>query len=227
MIDRVVVEQRRVTVDDVAVLDRREAAALSTRVTTRRRAEFATGRVCARRALGRLLGASPESLAVLRSADGVPVAAGVRARTSVPVHVSITHADGFAMAAASHAPVGIDLVTVENHGRAFRDDAFEIRELEAWRRWSGQDDVFASCVAFAAKEAAFKCLRGAAWAAVRPGPAHEAEAPEGLTRPCAFSASITARTRQLPWFGTGRGWVAAVRADQVAVALTVTRDATA
>src|SRR4051794_5710196 len=104
--ERVVVERRPVSIEDLAALDRRETAELSTRATARRRADFATGRLCARRAVARLLHASPESLAVLRSADGVPVVAGTPALTRVPVHVSISHADGFAMAAASRVPVG-------------------------------------------------------------------------------------------------------------------------
>ena len=220
--ERVVVERRPVSAEDLTALDRRETAELSTRATAPRRADFATGRLCARRAVARLLDASPASLVVLRSADGVPVVARTPALTRVPVHVSISHADGFAMAAASRVPVGIDLVTVEDHGRAFSDDAFDAGELAAWESWLGEGGCLAACVAFAAREAAYKCLQGAAWPAVRPAPSHDADAPEGLAAPRAFSASITGAT-QRPSVG-GRGWLAAVGAGQVAVALTAVRD---
>lgn len=132
-----------------------EAALLSSNATDKRRREFAAGRYAARAAVRRLTGY--EDVVILRDAAGAPVIA----RGLGPVHVSISHADRTAVAVAARTRVGVDIVSVEDHGRPFVREAFATGELRSWARLLGCDQrsPLVACVAFAAKEAALKWLR--------------------------------------------------------------------
>lgn len=145
-----------------AYLSPAELALLGHRAAEKRRAEFVAGRVAAKAAAALLLGPSWDrgDVAVLRDggeATGPPRLA-LSGGSPCQVRASISHADGLAVAAASREAVGVDLVAVEDHGRAFEVEAFAPGELEAWRGWlgaaGGHRDAVA--IAFAAKEAALK-----------------------------------------------------------------------
>ena len=219
--DQVVVERLVVSAHHVAALHRDESTRLSPRAVARRRAEFATGRACARRAVTRLLGPGTGPLVVLRSETGAPAACRLPTLAPTAAYVSITHADGLAMAAASEVAVGIDLVSVEDHGPAFADEVFAAGELPAWETWLGERGVRAASVAFAAKEAAYKCLQGKGLPAVRVEPVEGGREPRGLPATRAFNATVelTAAPRQVDI----QGWVTPVDRRQVAVILTVAR----
>lgn len=126
--------------------------------TERRRATFVAGRRAAHRALeahlleAHLLEANTrQTLRVDADAQGKPT-------VSRPgVELSITHAGGWALAAASRAPLGVDLVEREPLSDAFAAEAFAAGELAAWSAWE-PDPVLARCLAFAGKEAALKWL---------------------------------------------------------------------
>ena len=94
---------------------------------------------------------TPQTLRVDADAHGKPT-------VSRPgVELSITHAGGWALAAASRAPLGVDLVEREPLSDAFAAEAFAAGELAAWSAWE-PDPVLARCLAFAGKEAALKWL---------------------------------------------------------------------
>lgn len=127
----------------VAELDR-----LGPRATEARRATFVAGRRAAHRALEACLGAA---LRVDADALGKPV-------VSAPgVELSITHAGGWALAAAARAPLGVDLVEREPLPDALIEDALAPGELDAWRARIA-DEALARSLAFAGKEAALKWL---------------------------------------------------------------------
>ncbi len=139
-----------------------EAALLGERAVAKRRDEFAAGRLAARAAAGALLGldAASEALAVVRDAGSGRPRLALHGRPLAAVGVSISHADGWAAAAACRQPVGLDLVTVEPLGTAFAAEAFAAGELDRWRAWLGDawGLPMATAAAFAAKEAALKWL---------------------------------------------------------------------
>lgn len=160
----IAVALRRVHPTDrlLAALLPAERALLGGAATPKRRAELTAGRIAARAALGRLIGPEGAGAAILRDDAGGtarPVAISARG-ARLPVHVSITHADGLAAAAAATEPIGVDLVALEPLGEAFAEEAFSADELAAWERWLGdaRGSPRAACVAFAAKEAASKWL---------------------------------------------------------------------
>lgn len=128
--------------------------------STQRRREFATGRICAHRAV-RMLGA--EEAPILRRTDGA-------ARWPAGVLGSITHCAGYCSAAVAwtreiHA-IGID---AEPHA-AIDDDAFAAVSTAAERAAvralrASIADLHWDCVTFSAKESAFK-----AWSSHAPLP---------------------------------------------------------
>jgi 4'-phosphopantetheinyl transferase len=155
----VVLVARRV--DEVAheVLAPQEAALLPPAALPKRRHEFVAGRVAARAAAAQLLGAPSDHIAILRrdgSDAGRPYAVS-RAGAPLPIELSITHADGLALAAAAWTPLGVDLVRIEELSDAFVDEAFAPGELLAWSRCV-DGEAERVCTAFAAKEAALKWL---------------------------------------------------------------------
>jgi phosphopantetheinyl transferase len=138
-----------------------ERALLGARVTPKRRAEFAAGRLAARTALVRLLGRAARGCVVLREAGaGTAPVALAAAGARLPAHLSITHAAGLAVAVAGPERLGVDLVAVEPLDRAFREEAFAPDELAAWEAFTGDraGGDRAACAAFAAKEVALKWL---------------------------------------------------------------------
>ncbi|HEY5955416.1 MAG TPA: 4'-phosphopantetheinyl transferase superfamily protein [Polyangiaceae bacterium] len=153
--------------DEVQTLARRltsqELALMSNHWSPKRRAEFTAGRIAAHAAVARLLGCEERgaSFSVLRAGDGptgcpvVSFASGVQS-----LHVSISHADGLAIAAASFRKLGIDLATVQEQASSFADEAFSAFELERWSGWleSEPSSALTLTTAFAAKEAALKLL---------------------------------------------------------------------
>ena len=155
-----VIAWRRVADAADAPLAPGEAALLSPAALPKRRAEFTAGRAAARAAVAGLTGLPADAVAILRESgplDGRPYAA-VRDGARLALHVSITHADGLALAAAAAAPLGIDVVAREPLSDAFVDEAFAPGELDAWRACGEHDDAGTVCAAFAAKEAALKWL---------------------------------------------------------------------
>ncbi len=144
-------------------LSPKEISLLSPRSSLKRRAEFIAGRIAARTSVARLLGHLPTSstFQILREGDGptgcplVTLAGGGAAP-----HVSISHADGLAVAAACFSGVGLDLASIQTHEQSFVEDTFSPQELTQWAKWLGSDRTSALTLtsAFAAKEAALKWL---------------------------------------------------------------------
>ncbi len=143
-----------------------EQALLSARATSKRRDEFVAGRLAARDALESFHAAQSGTrqapfavLAETGERQGCPqvVDEGLRA---LPIHVSISHCDSLAIAAAASVPLGIDLVRIEPQPAGFADEAFEPRELASWAVALDLDldhpEVLAH--AFAAKEALVKWI---------------------------------------------------------------------
>jgi 4'-phosphopantetheinyl transferase EntD len=98
-----------------------------------------------------MIGSSPRGALAARligSAEGRPCV----------TRLSISHAGGWAVAAVADAPLGIDLIAIEEVGLAFADEAFAPGELEGARlAFAGLgDEPVMDCLAFAAKEAALK-----------------------------------------------------------------------
>lgn len=144
-------------------LDPREMALLSPRASSKRWAEFIAGRIAARAAVAHLLEVSPSSQAflILREGEG-PTGCPLVVLTSparVP-RVSISHADGLAVAAACFEGIGVDLASIEAHERCFVEDTFSSRELSRWAEFLGslRTSALTLTTAFAAKEAAMKWL---------------------------------------------------------------------
>lgn len=125
---------------------------LSPRAVPARRSSFLAGRWAARRALRARWGTLPEELRIDADDHGRPVVPGA--------HVSITHAEGWAIAGASGARLGLDLVAIEDLPAAMRDDAFAPGELETLARAldRASEPRFVMCLGFAVKEAALKWL---------------------------------------------------------------------
>lgn len=148
----------------VELLTRSERELLSERTTERRRRDFVAGRIAARGALDALDGCRDAERWVDRDELG---AIAVR-RGSLPSEgcfVSITHADGLAIAAAAGVRIGIDIVTLEATSNSFCEETGEPDEHERFVRWlreNPQSDSLSSDVApmvlFSAKEAALKWL---------------------------------------------------------------------
>jgi 4'-phosphopantetheinyl transferase len=157
---RVVVAWRDVAEAAHEPLAPAEAALLSPSALPKRRAEFTAGRAAARAAVAQMTGLAASEIVILREAgehDGRPYAARSDG-TRLPIELSITHADGVALAAAADVPLGVDVVAYERLPDAFVDEAFAPGELDAWRGGGGRDEVTAICTAFAAKEAVLKWL---------------------------------------------------------------------
>ncbi|MGB0651660.1 MAG: SDR family NAD(P)-dependent oxidoreductase [Thermoplasmatota archaeon] len=130
-----------------------ERAHLATLTVPKRAAEWAAGRLAVKEVARRVEPAlDPTDIWAEADENGRPhlVIAGNRA----PVHLSITHRDGLAIAALSESPLGIDLETIEAKPASFHEEAFNADERAALGR-SAQPDVEAVCL-WAAKEAAFK-----------------------------------------------------------------------
>jgi phosphopantetheinyl transferase len=143
-----------------------ETALISTRSSPKRRAEFIAGRIAARAAVSRLLGQLPSSSSFLILREGVgPTGCPIVAMTgdsdaAATPHVSISHADGLAVAAACFGRVGIDLASVQAQKHSFVDDTFSTQEITQWAAWlhSERTSALTITTAFAAKEAALKWL---------------------------------------------------------------------
>jgi phosphopantetheinyl transferase (holo-ACP synthase) len=84
----------------------------------------------------------------------------VTSDASLVPQVSISHADGVAVAAASFARIGIDIATIEHQQASFIDETFCDNELAAWAAWLRAEPTSPLTVttAFAVKEAALKWL---------------------------------------------------------------------
>lgn len=149
---------------DLQALHARERALLSSRTTARRRAEFVAGRLAARAAVTALTGTDDPDRWVARDAWG----AIHLATLDTPVHdvfVSITHAEGLALAAASTERVGVDLVVLEAPSSGLRDETADADEHQRFAAWlseaapaEGLRPDSSPLVLFAAKEAALKWL---------------------------------------------------------------------
>jgi phosphopantetheinyl transferase len=156
-------------VDDVALNDPlypEELALLGAQALPKRRAEWSAGRRLAERALAAHMGAEPPAFAILRDGGetrGRPYAVLHETGARVPLHVSITHADGVAAACAAPFAVGLDLVRLEDLGAAFESEAFATGELATWLAASPGARTDIASVAFAAKESVLK------WAGVGMG----------------------------------------------------------
>lgn len=168
MLPRIALQVVPASAEDAMALSARhllpdELALLSPRATAKRLAEFVAGRVAARTAVGKLLGCSRHNprFRVLREGNGPTGCPKVVTSNAEPAaYVSISHADGLAIAAAAHRKIGIDLATIEDHAQSFLDATFSPRELNSWGAWlqSEPTSPLAVTAAFAAKEAALKWL---------------------------------------------------------------------
>lgn len=146
---------------DVLACEEREL--VTERTSAKRLDDFVAGRLAARRALDSLAGSCDPGRWVGRDELG---AIHVRRGNAVVGgwNVSITHADGLAIAAASERWVGIDVVTLEPAPAALRDETGVPEEHERFARWleglgsEGDCTEFTSVLLFAAKEAALKWL---------------------------------------------------------------------
>lgn len=136
--------------DDVPELDR-----LSPRALPAKRASFVAGRRAARRALERRWGELPAKLRIDADDAGRPLVWVDGERS--PTCVSISHAGGIAIAAASDAPLGIDLIELEDLPSAMDEDVFAPGELTGFVS-ALSVPMDARCLAFAAKECALKWL---------------------------------------------------------------------
>ena len=144
-----------VPISDTSHPDAPEVDRLGPRAIGPRRASFVAGRRAARGALGRHWGTLPEALRVDAEASGRPQI-WVAGRRS-PTQISISHAGGWAIAAVSEAPLGVDLVELETLPESL--EAFAPGELARFRVvLPNHDPRLALCIAFAAKEAALKWL---------------------------------------------------------------------
>ncbi len=158
------------TTERARALVRAEQNVLSPSATAKRVADFERGRHAAHSLLKEVRRGRPVE-AVLPEASGPQrgrprlLTAGRWARAGL----SITHAGTVAVAAfapsarAGNAEVdtrvGVDVVEVEDHGAAFRAEAFHPSERGAFSHALGDvDSAVVDCVAFAAKEAALKVL---------------------------------------------------------------------
>lgn len=140
-----------------------ERALLSERASLKRRAEFVAGRVAARAAVSRLLATmdSVRDFSVLREGDGPTGRPRVVIRGGdVAPEVSISHADGLAVAAAFPHRVGVDIATIQGQDPSFVRETFGEVELASWSEWldSPGESPITITTAFAAKEAALKWL---------------------------------------------------------------------
>jgi 4'-phosphopantetheinyl transferase EntD len=140
-----------------------ELALLSPRAAPKRIAEFVAGRVAARRAVARLSGQDARSplFRILREGEGpTGLPTVVTSAPGASLHVSISHADGLAIAAAAYCRIGIDLATIQPQAQSFLDETFSPRELGQWAAWlqSDPNSPLTVTTAFAAKEAALKWL---------------------------------------------------------------------
>ena len=125
----------------------------------KRRVEWIAGRVAARRAL--VAAGAPRTLDVLPAAgarDGAPAALDALGRVA-PLALSISHAAGWAVAAASATVrVGVDVEAVERRHPSFAAEAFAPGELDAWAAALGLpiDGAQLETLAWCAKEALLK-----------------------------------------------------------------------
>jgi phosphopantetheinyl transferase len=143
-------------------LDTRELALLSSRSTRKRRAEFIAGRIAAREAVSRLLGHPAfTSFQILRHGNGPTGRPRIAVNHgSVAPEVSISHADGLAVAAANFGPIGLDLASIQPQNQSFVADTFSPLEINRWAAWlrSERTSALTLTTAFTAKEAALKWL---------------------------------------------------------------------
>jgi phosphopantetheinyl transferase len=140
------------------VLPEMERALVGQHATEKRRGDFVAGRRAARRAVRAI---TEREFVIIREQGefaGRPRVVDASTLEPIDAHVSITHADGVAIAAAARAPVAIDLVTVESFSAAFIAEAFVGGERESWAALLNEpiESDRVAAAAFAAKEAVLK-----------------------------------------------------------------------
>ncbi|MGW9070411.1 4'-phosphopantetheinyl transferase superfamily protein [Streptomyces yangpuensis] len=122
----------------------------------RRRAEWAQGRLLAKRLVGDALAVPPQAVEVLPRDDGSPrvVVEGV---PTPWLHVSVSHTVGHAAAALAPQPVGVDLCGTASAAAVRRaaDHVLSPEEISL----IGMDRPEAAAAAWALKEAAVKADR--------------------------------------------------------------------
>lgn len=165
----------------------REQSLLSRRAVEKRRNEFVAGRIAAKTAAARLRGMPltrdvAHTIVEEGETAGQPIAvdpSGIRIQA---VHLSITHSQGVAIAAAATEPIGIDLAPVAEYTRSFEEAAFLDGELDCWDQvLGGSKSEPVRAVGFAAKEAALKWLG----VGLRAGLHEVRVSPTALTEPSA------------------------------------------
>jgi malonyl CoA-acyl carrier protein transacylase len=119
----------------------------------KRAAEWLAGRLAVKRAVCFAdESISPLDVQVATDDHGAPSLI-IKGKPS-PVHVSITHRDGYAIAALSESHLGIDLETIEDRADSWWQQSFSKSERRAMR---GMEDANAAATcAWAAKEACLK-----------------------------------------------------------------------
>jgi 4'-phosphopantetheinyl transferase len=123
----------------------------------KQRREHLAGRLAAKRAAARLLGADPREVEILRSEAphdrGRPYVAGAPG-----LSISISHTADLAAAAAARVAIGIDLERVEPREPSFEALFLDARERAALAALTGVDRDRAVTFAWCVKEAAGKQL---------------------------------------------------------------------
>lgn len=129
-----------------------EEEALVRRAVPKRRAEFVTGRLCARKALAKL---GIADFPILMTEDRAPV-------WPRDIVGSISHAEGYCGAAVARTEsvlgVGLD---IERVGRLPREDWKHVctgQELSWIESLGGQQQHVSLAIVFSAKECVYKCL---------------------------------------------------------------------
>ena len=171
----------------------------------RRRADWRLGRWTAKALLG------PEA-EILPAGDGAPVTRGAS--------LSISHRKGRALAVVAErgVRVGCDLEPLRPHGDAFLRSVLSAEELRRVENLSGDARTLVATVAWTAKEAAYKALRGGreirAANAGFPSPDFPAEASfltDGRWRPVYVDWPDGAPIGG--WWRAADGWAMTIAAD--------------
>jgi phosphopantetheinyl transferase len=124
----------------------------------KRRSEWLSGVVAAKRAATVVTHASPSSIEVTKEASGRPI---LKIQGAAAPNVSIAHAGEFAFATVGSGAFGIDFEPVVARDAAWRREAFGSAELDSFALFSmslGESEAVVETVAWCAKEAALKAM---------------------------------------------------------------------
>jgi 4'-phosphopantetheinyl transferase len=144
-----------------------EAAAFGALKTDKRRRDWLLGRLAAKRLLRRVLAGrghdlSPQSITVLRHADGWPQVSLPALGDAAPaLTLSISHAGGIAFCAVTlgdNRLLGCDIERIEPRSAGFVEDYLTAAEQELVMRAGDRRDTLINAI-WSGKEAALKAIR--------------------------------------------------------------------